>query len=136
MNEPSERVDQIAHATIGAAIAVHRALGPGFSEKIYENALCVELAARGLAFERQVALAMLHRGERIGDYVMDVVVAGLVVVELKAIEELAPIHSAQLNSYLRASGLRIGLLLNFNVPILRDGIRRIIRSERVPEHTP
>ncbi len=110
---------------IGAAIEVHRTLGPGLLESAYEACLCVELSERGLRVERQVALPLHYRGKRLDvGYRLDLVVEDEVVVEIKAIDALLAIHDAQLLTYLRLSGKRVGLLLNFNVPVLKDGIRR------------
>lgn len=110
---------------IGAAIEVHRELGPGLLESAYEECLCWELSARSLTFERQVALPVVYRGRRLDvGYRLDIVVESCVVVEIKAVESLLAIHEAQLLTYLRLSGHRVGLLINFNVPFLRDGIKR------------
>ncbi len=110
---------------IGAAVEVHRTLGPGLLESAYEACLCVELTERGLRLARQVVLPLQYRG-RVLDvgYRLDLVVENEVVVEIKAIDALLAIHDAQLLTYLRLSGKRVGLLLNFNVPVLKDGIRR------------
>lgn len=110
---------------IGAAIEVHRELGPGLLESAYEECLCWELSARSMVFERQVALPVVYRGRRLDvGYRLDLVVESCVVVEIKAVESLLAIHEAQLLTYLRLSGHRVGLLINFNVPFLRDGIKR------------
>lgn len=110
---------------IGAAIEVHRELGPGLLESAYEECLCWELSARNMTFERQVALPVVYRGRRLDvGYRLDLVVESCVVVEIKAVEALLAIHEAQLLTYLRLSGHRVGLLINFNVPFLRDGIKR------------
>ncbi len=117
--------DRVAHEVIGAAIAVHRALGPGYLESVYEAALAVELEARGVAFERQVTFALHYRGRPVGGGKLDFLVGSCVVVELKAVEAFADIHLAQIISYLKATGHHLGLLINFNVPVLKQGIRRI-----------
>jgi GxxExxY protein len=119
-------VESIATQTIGAAIQVHRVLGPGFRERIYHAALCIELQARGLKFEREVPVAVHYRGVAIPGQRIDLVVEGCLIVELKASSRLDIAYDAQLISYLRTTGLRLGLLLNFNAPTLKDGIRRII----------
>ena len=117
--------DQLSDAVIGAAIEVHRMLGPGLLESAYEECLCRELALREIAFERQVALPVVYKEVKLEcGYRMDIVVAKLIVVEVKAVDAIAPIHEAQLLTYLKLSGIRVGLLLNFNVPVLKDGIRR------------
>ncbi len=121
-------LNPISEAVIGAAIDVHRALGPGLLESAYSECLARELAIRRIPFEREVALPIEYKGIRLdAGYRMDFVVSGRIVLEVKAIEAIDGIHEAQLLTYLRLSGLRIGLLLNFNVELLRDGIvRRIL----------
>ncbi len=126
--EPDQHTDQLAHGVIGAAIEVHRALGPGFLESAYEEALAIELQAQGVPFERQRRIALKYRDRPIGEAILDLLVDRRLVVELKAVESLAPIHQAQVISYLRATGLQLGLLINFNVPMLRDGIKRVVVS--------
>ena len=126
--EPSKKLDQLAHDVIGAAIEVHRMLGPGFLESVYEEALCIELKLRGIPFERQVNRDIDYRGHSVGEGRMDLLVDKWLVVELKAFDGLAPIHSAQVISYLKATGYRLALLINFNVPVLKEGIKRIILS--------
>ena len=126
MIEPEKRVDDLAHAVIGAAIEVHRHLGPGFLESIYEEALGVELQDRRIPFERQKEISVLYKDREIGKHRIDLLVGGLLVVELKTVESLAEIHTAQVISYLKAMRLPLGLLINFNVPILKNGIQRVI----------
>jgi GxxExxY protein len=126
--EPSAELDQLAHDVIGAAIEVHRILGPGYLESVYEEALCFELGARGIPFARQEPISLTYKGTVVGDVRMDLVVAGRLVIELKSVNALAPVHVAQLLSCLKGTGLPLGLLMNFNVPVLREGIRRIIRT--------
>lgn len=113
---------------IGAAIEVHRVLGPGFLESIYEEALGVELSLRRVSFRRQVAIQVDYKGRVVGEGRVDLLVADLLLVELKAVEHLAPIHMAQLLSYLKATKIRHGLLVTFNVPALRLGIKRVIND--------
>lgn len=116
----------MAHAVIGACIEVHRALGPGFLESVYEEALVLELTHRRIPFLRQHAFGLTYRGCRIGEGRLDLLVADRLIVELKAVEVLAPIDQAQVLSYLRATGHHLALLINFNVHVLKDGgIRRI-----------
>ena len=122
--EPDKRVDELAHAVIGAAIEVHRHLGPGFLENIYEEALCIELEA--IPFERQKEISVLYKGRPIGKHRVDLLVGQSLMVELKAIEALAEIHTAQVISYLKATGLTLGLLINFNISILKNGIQRVV----------
>jgi GxxExxY protein len=119
-------VELAATRTIGAAIEVHRALGPGFLEKIYQEALSLELHARGICFERERPVAVHYRGVAIPGQRIDLIVDRCLIVELKAVSTLDIAHDAQLISYLRTTGFRLGLLLNFNCRVLRDGIRRII----------
>ena len=119
LREPAETLDRVARQIVDAAYAVHRELGPGFLESVYEEALCVELSARGISFSRQQALTVSYRGRAVGQARMDLIVDEVVVVELKAIAALAPIHVAQTISYLKASRLQLALLINFNVSTLR-----------------
>jgi GxxExxY protein len=126
--EPEKKTDELAHIVIGAAIEVHRHLGPGFLESIYEEALCVELTDGRIPFERQKEINLLYKDREIGRHRIDLLVGKLLIVELKTVEALAEIHQAQLISYLKAMRLTLGLLINFNVPILKNGIRRVICS--------
>lgn len=132
---PSD-IERIAHATIGAAIEVHRELGPGLLESVYEEALVHELRTRGLRAERQVELDVVYKGTVIKGQRLDLVVEGLVVVELKSIVKLADLHGAQLLSYLRAARLPLGLLFNFNVIVLRDGMKRIFNERAIETFSP
>ncbi|CAN5139559.1 GxxExxY protein [soil metagenome] len=117
--------ETLTEAVIGAAIEVHRALGPGLLESTYEACLCRELSLRGLAFERQKPIAVEYKGAKVDcGYRVDLLVAGRVVVELKAVDALAPITDAQLLTYLRLGGWTVGLIINFNVHLLKQGIRR------------
>jgi GxxExxY protein len=119
--EPNELTEEV----IGAAIEVHRALGPGLLESAYELCLCRELTLREVPFERQRPLPIEYKGLKLdAGYRVDLVVANTVVVEVKAVRKLEPIHEAQLLSYLRLGGWTYGLLINFHVPLLKDGIRR------------
>jgi GxxExxY protein len=126
--EPDKKTDELAHAVIGAAIEVHRHLGPGFLESVYEEALCVELADRRIPFERQKEINLLYKDREIGRHRIDLLVGKSLIVELKTVEALTEIHQAQLISYLKATRLTLGLLINFNVPILKNGVRRVICS--------
>lgn len=117
---------EITEAIIGAAIEVHRELGPGLLESAYEECLAYELSLRGLTARRQVELPVIYKRVELDcGYRIDLIVEEAVVVELKAVEKLLPIHEAQILTYLKLSGMSVGLLLNFNVPVLRDGIKRI-----------
>jgi len=120
--------EQVTEAIIGAAIEVHRELGPGLLESAYEECFCHELHLRGLSFQRQVELPVEYKGIRLDcGYRLDAVVENTVVVELKSIERILPIHQAQLLTYLRLTGKRVGLLINFNVSALKNGIvRRVL----------
>lgn len=131
MVEPNKRVDHLAREVIGAAIEVHRHLGPGFLEGVYEEALVIELALRGIPFERQRPIPVGYKGQNVGEGRVDLLVGTELLVELKAVETLAPIHKAQVISYLKATGLHLGLLINFNVPILRAGIQRVVLSQKL-----
>ena len=128
LREPGARVDALAHDVIGAAIEVHRHLGPGFQESVYEEALCVELRLRRIPFERQRVTRVEYKGVRVGEGRVDLLVADQLVLELKAVRELAPAHQAVLLSYLKATDLRLGLLINFGAARLKDGIKRVVRS--------
>ncbi len=121
-------VNEITHAVIGAAIEVHRSLGPGLLESAYHECLCKELLLRGIPFERERPLPLEYKGTRLEcGYRVDLLVAGSVVVEIKSIEAIAPIHEAQLLTYLRLGGWQVGLLINFNVVVLKNGIcRRVL----------
>jgi GxxExxY protein len=119
--------DSLTERVIGAAIEVHRALGPGLLESAYQECLCHELHLLGLSFEREVPLPVVYKGVRLDcGYRLDLVVEGRVIVELKTAERLLPIHEAQLLTYLRLAQIHTGLLLNFNAPVLRDGIKRMV----------
>ena len=123
----TRELDRITEKVIGAAIAVHRELGPGLLESAYEACLAFELADLGLTVERQKALPVRYRGVKVDcGYRIDLLVEGKVIIELKAVERLEPIHEAQLLSYLKLSGCKVGLLINFNVRVLKDGIRRLV----------
>jgi GxxExxY protein len=119
--------DPLTEKIIGFAIEVHRQLGPGLLESAYEECLCYELKQSGLIFQRQVPLPVLYKAIRLDcGYRIDIVVEKKVILELKTVERLIPVHDAQLLTYLKLSRLRTGLLLNFNSPTLKDGIRRMV----------
>jgi GxxExxY protein len=126
--EPDEVVDVWAAAVVDAAIEVHRYLGPAFSESAYENALCHELELRGVPFERQVAVPLEYKGLPIGEGRVDILVGRVLVVELKALPSLLPVHVNQVLSYLSATGLSLGLLLNFGERHMKTGVRRVVLS--------
>ena len=118
--------DSLTEAIIGAAIDVHRILGPGLLESAYQECLCVELGLRNLRFSSQVALPVEYKGHHVDlGYRIDLVVENRIVLELKTVERLLPLHEAQLLTYLRLGHFSTGLLLNFNVPVLKNGVRRM-----------
>ena len=114
--------EKLIHNTIGCCIAVHRELGPGLSEKVYLRAVCLELAAAGIGYEREKRFDIVYREHVIGVLRVDLIVGGIVVLELKSIEQLLRLHHRQLLNYMRVAGKRVGLLLNFNVAVLPDGM--------------
>jgi GxxExxY protein len=124
-----ERENELSREIIGAAIAVHRELGPGLLESAYEACLEYELLQRGIKVERQVPQPVVYRGVRLEcGYRLDLLVENLVIVELKTVEQLAPIHDAQLLTYLKLRRLWLGLIINFNVPVLKQGIKRLVNN--------
>ncbi|MCK4476282.1 MAG: GxxExxY protein [Methanophagales archaeon] len=124
-----ERLNRITESIIGAAIEVHRDLGPGLLESAYETCLAFELVERDLKVEQQKPLPVVYREVKLDcGYRLDLLVEEAVIVEVKAVDHLAPIHKAQLLSYLRLSGCKVGLLINFNVKVLKDGIRRVVND--------
>ena len=121
-----EEVQRLATSVIGAAIEVHKHLGPGFLERIYHEALCQELQLREIPYERECAVVVNYKGVGISGQRIDPIVNRRLVVELKAASRLDPIHEAKLISYVRTIGLRLGLLLNFNCPTMKEGVKRIV----------
>jgi len=122
-----EERDPLTGAVIAAAIEVHREMGPGLLESVYQPCLEEELKLRGLDFSPLHRLSLTYKGRTLKDeFILDFYFPGLLVVELKAVEKVIPVHEAQLLSYLRLTRTRVGLLLNFNVPVLRDGIKRMV----------
>jgi GxxExxY protein len=120
------KINDLTEKVIGLCIEVHRGLGPGLLESAYEECICYELSQAGLAFERQVKLPVVYKAVNLEcGYRMDIVVEGLLVLEIKAVERIHPVHGAQLLSYLKLADLPIGLLLNFHAAVLKDGIKRI-----------
>ena len=118
--------ERVGSVVIGAAIEVHRHLGPAFLERIYADALCIELTARGVPFERERTVAVVYKGISIPGQRIDLIVANQVVVELKALGRLDALHQAKVMSYLRSANLRLGLILNFNLRTMKEGISRIV----------
>lgn len=119
-----DHLEALVHDTIGSCISVHRALGPGLLETIYSRAICLELTAAGIAFEREKTYPVMYRGELLCEQRLDFVVGGELVLEIKSVEHLVPLHHSQLLNYMRVAHLRVGLLMNFNVVVLRDGLKR------------
>ncbi len=127
--ECREQINSLTGTIIGAAIDVHRILGPGLLESAYEACLTFELQERGLKAERQIELPLIYKDLRLDcGYRLDLLVNNAVIVEIKAVNNIAPIHHAQLSSYLKLSGCKVGLLINFNIPVLKDGITRIVNN--------
>ncbi len=126
IKEPSKEVDDLARLVIGAAIEVHRILGPGYVESVYEKALCIEFDTRKILFQNQLKISVEYKEKPVGQGRLDFLVGKLLPVEIKAVSGLLPIHQAQLISYLKMTGLQLGLLINFNVPLLKLGIKRVI----------
>jgi GxxExxY protein len=124
--EPSTDLDTLAADVLDAAIEVHRILGPGFLESVYEQALCIELANRGTSFARQCGVSVSHKGHPVGEARIDLLIEDRLIVELKAVDNIAPIHLAQTLSYLKATRLPLALLINFNAPVLLRGVRRVV----------
>jgi GxxExxY protein len=118
--------DPITERIIGCALEVHRQLGAGLLESAYEAALCIEFEEQGVRYSRQAPVPILYKGHILGDYRLDLLVEDSVVVEVKSVERLDPIFHAQVPTYMRASGKRVGLLINFNSRLLKDGIKRFV----------
>ena len=121
--------DELTGRIIGAAIDIHRQLGPGLLESTYEECMVYELNERGIAYERQVELPIHYKGKQLpGNYRIDLLVAQQIILELKSVQKLEPVHDAQLLTYLKLANKRCGLLLNFNVPVMKQGIRRLLNN--------
>lgn len=128
-SEPSAAHDSVARQIVDSAFAVHRALGPGLLETVYEQCLAHELQSRGLVVMRQILVPVVYRDIRLdAGFRMDMLVERIVVVEIKATERLLPVHEAQLLTYLKLSGHLVGLLINFNVARIKDGLRRFLKA--------
>ncbi len=125
--EPIPReVEEVGRELVGAAFSVHRELGPGLLESVYESCVCHELALRGVPFRKQVVLPITYKGLKLQSGLrLDLLIGGSVIAELKAVRAIEPVFEAQLLSYLKITGLRLGFLINFNVPLIRDGIFRV-----------
>lgn len=125
--------NELTDRIIGAAIEVHKALGPGLLESVYEECLCYELSQAGLSFCRQVRLPVSYKGVKLDcGYIMDIVVEDGVVVEIKAVSELLPVHAAQLTTYLKLANKSVGLLINFDVAVLKRGLKRVVNHYAGP----
>jgi GxxExxY protein len=122
-----EQINKLTETIIGCAIEVHRRLGPGLLEATYEAALAVEFESSSLRFARQAIYPVLYKGKQIGEYRLDLLVENEVVVEIKSVERFDPVFEAQVLTYLRVTGKRVGLLINFNSKLLHEGIKRFIR---------
>ena len=122
----TDNINRLTGIVMGCAIEVHKALGPGLLESAYEQCLCHELKIRKIPFERQKAVPITYKGIKLDcGYRLDMVVANRLVLEIKASEEILPIHEAQILTYLKLTGIKCGLIINFNVPVLKDGIKRL-----------
>ena len=121
-----EQWDEVTEKVIGSAIEVHRELGPGLTEIMYEEALCHEFELRGIRYERQVPVAAMYKGKEIGKTRLDLVVGGKLIVDLKSCDGFHPVQRAQMICYLTVTKLRVGLIINFNVPFLKDGVKRVV----------
>ena len=124
--EELQRFNPLTEQIIGCAIEVHSGLGPGLLEQTYEAAMCVEMDRWGLSFERQATFPIMYKGVKISDHRVDLIVEKAVVVELKSVDRYDPVFMAQILTYLRCTGLRVGLLINFNGRVLRSGVRRFL----------
>lgn len=127
--EPTAALDDLAYRVIGAAIEVHRHLGPGFSEAVYEEALAIEFQLREIPFSRQCALPVRYKDREVGEGRADFVVGRALVVEIKAVQGLSDVHAAQVISYLKAGDFQLGLLLNFREAAMRRGVKRVVLSQ-------
>jgi len=124
-----EQLNELSHRIIGAAMEVHKTLGPGLLEVVYEDCLIVELQQRGIKVQRQVERPIIYKGTEVGHPLrIDMLVEDCIIVELKTVSELLDLHTAQLLSYLKLSSLKLGLLINFNSVLLQDGLRRVVNG--------
>lgn len=127
-DEPEDDVNRLSYLSVGAGIEVHKVLGPGFLESVYRKALLAELRLRGLRCETEVRVPVLYKGENVGEGRIDILVEQKLIIEVKTVESFAPVHTAQLISYLKATGLTLGLLINFHVTTLSKGVKRVVFS--------
>jgi GxxExxY protein len=121
-----EELNQLTEKIIGCAIEVHRNLGPGLLEATYEEAMCIELTDAGVKYRRQMPFPILYKGRTLGEYRLDLLVEDAVIVEIKSVERFDPVFEAQVLTYLKATGKKVGLLINFNSRLVRDGIKRFV----------
>jgi GxxExxY protein len=127
-----KQLNQLSYQIINAAIAVHEELGPGLLESIYSRCLSIELAERGLSFQRELYLPVFYKGYEVGEpLIMDIVVENSIILELKSVEEVKPVHVKQLLTYLRLAKKELGLLINFNCPLLKKGIHRVANNQKL-----
>lgn len=134
--DKEEGLNKVTETIIGAAITVHRALGPGLLESAYEACMVYDLMQEGLKVERQKPLPIVYRGVKLEcGYRLDLMVENEVIVEIKSIEKLLPVHKAQIMSYLKLSDCKVGLLINFNIEVLRNGIQRVVNNFPEPQRT-
>ena len=119
-------INHLTESLIGCAIEVHRQLGPGLLEGTYESAYCIELEDTGWKYKRQLIVPVVYKGRTIGEYRLDLLVEDLVIVEIKSVERFDPVFEAQLLTYLRVAGKKVGVLFNFNSKLLKDGIKRLV----------
>jgi GxxExxY protein len=124
-----EATEELAKRTIGTAIEVHKHLGAGLPETVYRNALAHEFELRGLPYQTEVPVPVYYKGKLVGEGRLDILVDGVLIIELKVVESLTDTHRAQVIAYLQATGLQLGLLINYNVTVLREGIKRVIRTK-------
>jgi GxxExxY protein len=127
--EPDVELNELSHQVIGAALEVHVELGPGLDEFLYREALCREMQRRDIPFQCEVWIDVQYKGEVIGRKRIDLLIGGRLIVELKAVETLGALHKAQVQTYLKIMGLKLGLLINFNSGILKDGIKRVLNPK-------
>lgn len=126
----AEYLDGLSKEVVDCVFKVHQNLGPGYTEKIYEDCFCIEASKKNLQIFRQYPLKMVYEGEVIpSDFRLDVIVENQIILELKAVEKINPVHEAQIYSYLKMSGMPMGFLINFNVPLIKNGIKRYVSKE-------
>jgi GxxExxY protein len=136
-NDRSEALNSLSGKVVDCIFQVHKNLGAGFLEKVYEDCLCMELEEKGIAFTRQFPISLVYKGKTVStDFRLDLVVEDKILLELKAVEKIHAVHEAQIFSYLRMANLPLGFLVNFNVPLIKDGIQRFVSKELRNSVTP